>query len=117
MAEVPPTRPSLLVRMRDAHDQQAWADFVRLYAPAIYRFARRKGLQDADASDLTQEVLRSVAGSIGQLFVEQPPQFIDARTRRHTGLSHNACGFARNPYGSSSATCAFSRTITRLFAR
>ena len=67
MAEVPPTRPSLLVRMRDAHDQQAWADFVRLYAPAIYRFARRKGLQDADAADLTQEVLRSVAGSIGQL--------------------------------------------------
>ena len=31
MAEVPPTRPSLLVRMRDAHDQAAWADFVRLY--------------------------------------------------------------------------------------
>ena len=64
MAEVPPTRPSLLVRMRDAHDQAAWADFVRLYAPAIYRFARRKGLQDADAADLTQEVLRSVADAI-----------------------------------------------------
>lgn len=65
MADVPSTRPSLLVRMRDAHDHEAWADFVRLYAPAVYRFARRKGLQDADAADLTQEVLRGVAGAIG----------------------------------------------------
>jgi RNA polymerase sigma-70 factor (ECF subfamily) len=55
------------MRLRDAHDHEAWADFVRLYAPAIYRFARRKGLQDADAADLTQEVLRGVAGSIGRL--------------------------------------------------
>jgi RNA polymerase sigma-70 factor (ECF subfamily) len=67
MAEVPATRPSLLVRLRDVHDHEAWADFVRLYAPAVYRFARRKGLQDADAADLTQEVLRGVAGSIGRL--------------------------------------------------
>jgi RNA polymerase sigma-70 factor (ECF subfamily) len=67
MADVPLTRPSLLVRLRDANDQDAWRDFVRLYAPAIYRFARRKGLQDADAADLTQEVLRGVAGSIGRL--------------------------------------------------
>ena len=67
MSEVPATRPSLLVRLRDAADEGAWSDFVRLYAPAVYRFARRKGLQDADAADLTQEVLRSVAGSIGRL--------------------------------------------------
>src|SRR6516164_1375464 len=67
MPDVPPTRPSLLMRLRNAHDQEAWGDFVRLYAPAIYRFARRKGLQDADAADLSQEVLRGVAGSIGRL--------------------------------------------------
>ncbi len=67
MVDVPLTRPSLLVRLRDANDHEAWADFVRLYAAAIYRFARRKGLQDADAADVTQEVLRGVAGSIGRL--------------------------------------------------
>ena len=67
MVDVPATRPSLLVRLRNAQDHEAWADFVRLYAPALYRFARRKGLQDADAADLTQEVLRGVAGSIGRL--------------------------------------------------
>src|SRR5215218_9867377 len=67
MPDVPSTRLSLLVRLRDSHDQVAWADFVRLYAPAVYRFGRRKGLQDADAADLTQDVLRSVAGAIGRL--------------------------------------------------
>jgi RNA polymerase sigma-70 factor (ECF subfamily) len=67
MADVPATRPSLLVRLRDAGDSDAWADFVRLYAPAVYGYARRKGLQDADAADLTQDVLRGVAGSIGKL--------------------------------------------------
>lgn len=67
MADIPPTRASLLVRLRDAQDEQAWNDFVRLYAPAVYRLARRKGLQDADAADVTQDVLRGVAGAIGRL--------------------------------------------------
>ena len=47
----PTTRPSLLVRIRDARDAEAWREFVRLYSPLVYRFARRKGLQDADAAD------------------------------------------------------------------
>ncbi len=64
MPDIPSTRLSLLARLRDARDQDAWSDFVRLYAPVIYRFARRHSLQDADAADLTQDVLRSVAGGI-----------------------------------------------------
>jgi RNA polymerase sigma factor (sigma-70 family) len=65
MADLPATRASLLVRLRDRQDDGAWSEFVRLYAPVVYRFARRKGLQDADAADLTQEVLRGVSGSVG----------------------------------------------------
>ena len=61
MSDSPATRHSLLVRIRDARDNQAWAQFVDLYAPLLYGFARKKGLQDADAADLTQEVLRAVA--------------------------------------------------------
>jgi RNA polymerase sigma-70 factor (ECF subfamily) len=61
------TRPSLLVRIRDARDREAWGQFVEIYAPLVYDMARRRGLQDADAADLTQEVLRSVAGAIGRL--------------------------------------------------
>lgn len=67
MAESHMTRPSLLVRMRDARDQCAWGEFVEIYSPLVYGFARKQGLQDADAVDVTQEVLRLVAKSIGQL--------------------------------------------------
>ena len=62
-----PTRPSLLLRIRDAGDRSAWEQFVALYAPMIYRFVRRRGLQDADAADVTQEVLRTVAAKAGCL--------------------------------------------------
>ena len=58
MAEGPGTRASLLVRLRDPQDRDAWRQFVALYAPLIHGLARRRGLQDADAADLTQEVLR-----------------------------------------------------------
>jgi RNA polymerase sigma-70 factor (ECF subfamily) len=61
MQESPATRASLLVRLRDGRDVEAWQEFVRLYAPVVYGFARKRGLQDADAADLMQEVLRSVS--------------------------------------------------------
>lgn len=67
MAEHPVTRPSLLLRMRNAADAAAWSQFVDVYAPLIYGFARKQGLQDADAADLLQDVLRSVAGAISRL--------------------------------------------------
>jgi RNA polymerase sigma-70 factor (ECF subfamily) len=61
------TRPSLLLRIRDLGDRQAWEEFVEIYAPLVYGFARKHGLQSADAADLTQEVLRAVAGAAGRL--------------------------------------------------
>jgi RNA polymerase sigma-70 factor (ECF subfamily) len=60
MIEPSGTRASLLVRIRDPHDTEAWRQFVALYAPLIHGLARRRGLQDADAADLAQEVLRTV---------------------------------------------------------
>lgn len=65
MADIPSTRASLVLRLRDRLDESAWKEFVRLYGPVVYRFARRRGLQDADAADVMQEVLRSVSASIG----------------------------------------------------
>jgi RNA polymerase sigma factor (sigma-70 family) len=67
MAEFPPTRASLLLRLRDPHDEGAWAEFVQLYGPLVYGYARKQGLQDADAADLTQDVLGAVAGAIDRL--------------------------------------------------
>jgi RNA polymerase sigma-70 factor (ECF subfamily) len=57
----------LLVRIRDAGDREAWRQFVEVYAPLVYKFARRRGLQDADAADLTQDVLHAVAGASKRL--------------------------------------------------
>jgi RNA polymerase sigma factor (sigma-70 family) len=67
MTAPPLTRASLLVRLRDPNDADAWTEFMRLYASVIYGFARKRGLQDADAADLMQEVLRSVSNAIGRL--------------------------------------------------
>lgn len=67
MTAPPLTRASLLVRLRDPSDADAWTEFARLYAAVIYGFARKRGLQDADAADLMQEVLRSVASAVGRL--------------------------------------------------
>jgi RNA polymerase sigma-70 factor (ECF subfamily) len=61
------TRASLLVRLRDRADHGAWQEFVDVYGPLIYGFARKRGLQDADAADLMQDVLRSVSSAIGRL--------------------------------------------------
>ena len=63
MTDAPTTHASLLARLGDARDSDAWGRFVDLYAPPVYRFARERGLQDADAADLTQDVLRSVSGA------------------------------------------------------
>ncbi len=67
MAEIPSTRASLLVRLRDPHDEAAWTEFIELYAPLIYNYARKQGLQDADAVDLSQEVVSAVAAAVGRL--------------------------------------------------
>ena len=64
MDESPATRRSLIVKLRDPADSAAWREFVAIYEPLIYRLGRRKGLQDADAHDLCQEVFRAVAGAV-----------------------------------------------------
>jgi RNA polymerase sigma factor (sigma-70 family) len=64
MTDSPATRQSLLFRLKDPRDEQAWAEFVAIYTPLVDRLARAKGLQAADAADLAQEVFRAVAGAI-----------------------------------------------------
>src|SRR5919109_722672 len=67
MADIPPTRASLLLRLRDPHDEAAWGEFVNLYVPLVYGYLCKQGLQDADAADLCQDVLGAVAGAVGRL--------------------------------------------------
>lgn len=65
-SEFPETRNSLLIRIQDPGDGDAWAEFASLYRPVVYRIARLRGLQDADAQDLSQKVLVSLSHSIGK---------------------------------------------------
>lgn len=60
----PETQLSLIVKIRDAGDEDAWSEFVQIYQPVVQRFVRRHGLQYADAVEITQEVLSRVAKSI-----------------------------------------------------
>jgi RNA polymerase sigma factor (sigma-70 family) len=64
MTLTPSTRASLLLRLRDPQDHEAWVEFVTLYEPVTYRLLRRNGLQDADALDVMQELFLAVSRSI-----------------------------------------------------
>lgn len=64
MNDLRATRPSLLIRIRDAADTPSWLAFVELYSPLIRGYCMRRGLQEADACDVAQEVLAQVSRSI-----------------------------------------------------
>jgi RNA polymerase sigma-70 factor (ECF subfamily) len=56
------TSPTLLSRLRHTpSDQAAWEEFVERYGPRIYSWCRRWNLQEADAQDVTQDVLLRLA--------------------------------------------------------
>lgn len=51
------TQATLLARLADSEDQEAWREFVEMYAPQVFVWARRYGAQESDAADVTQIVL------------------------------------------------------------
>ena len=52
MNDWPETSESLILRTKDPADAAACALFLAIYRPVVYRLARSRGLQDADAHDL-----------------------------------------------------------------
>ena len=60
----PETRDSLVSRLHDARDVDAWNTFIEIYSPIITRTATKVGLQPVDVEDCVQEVLTSVSKSI-----------------------------------------------------
>jgi RNA polymerase sigma-70 factor (ECF subfamily) len=57
---MPDTSASLLQRLRDRPDGDAWGRLVAVYTPLLQRWLAQYGLQASDADDLTQEVLAVV---------------------------------------------------------
>ncbi|HUE14407.1 MAG TPA: sigma-70 family RNA polymerase sigma factor [Planctomycetaceae bacterium] len=64
MTLTPTTRASLLFRLRDLRDHEAWVEFASLYEPVAYRLLRRHGLQDTDAREVMQDLFMAVSRSI-----------------------------------------------------
>lgn len=71
----PETRPSLIGMLHDPAAAQAWAEFVCLYQPIVYRVARRHGLQHADAEDLTQDVFATVGRKVSEFDLQRGGSF------------------------------------------
>jgi RNA polymerase sigma-70 factor (ECF subfamily) len=60
-ASLPTTRITLLSRLRsDPSDPAGWDEFVERYGRHIYRWCQQWKLQDADAEDLTQNILMKI---------------------------------------------------------
>ena len=64
MNDRPKTRVSLILRLSQPADAEAWEEFCDIYLPVIFRIAKARGLQDADAHDVSQNVLVRVARSV-----------------------------------------------------
>lgn len=64
MTSFPETRQSLIFQVRDPNNRLAWEQFVEIYRPVIYRIAIAHRMQDADAQDLSQQVLLAVASAV-----------------------------------------------------
>jgi RNA polymerase sigma-70 factor (ECF subfamily) len=65
-ATLPTTRVTLLTPLRrDPSDQAGWDEFVERYGRHIYRWCRQWNLQDADAEDVTQDILVKLTQKLG----------------------------------------------------
>jgi len=75
---------SSLIRNAKAQNPDAWRDLVHTYSRRIYRWCRRAGLQPADAGNVVQEVLRSVARKLSDFRHEQASHSFRGWLRRIT---------------------------------
>jgi RNA polymerase sigma factor (sigma-70 family) len=85
-------------------DTVAWARFVAVYGPKIRGWCRRWGLQEADAEDVTQDVLLRMAQKLGT-FVYDPSRSFRGwlRTVTQNALAHFVADRKRRWAGSGDA--------------
>ena len=95
MSASPETRASLLIRLKDQADDEAWFEFTEIYRPVIYRLACRRGMQPADADDLVQQVLTAVARVIDRW--EADPERARFRTWLNRGAGWRPCAPTTTP--------------------
>ena len=75
-APLPTTRVTFLARLgQEPTDQAAWEEFVERYGRHIYRWCRRWKLQNADAEDVTQDILAKLARKLRDLAYDSSGSF------------------------------------------
>src|SRR6058998_2879516 len=66
---------SLLEKLRQPADQLAWKQFVHLYTPLLFHWARRVGLQTQDAADLVQDVFTVLVQKLPEFRYDRQKSF------------------------------------------
>lgn len=61
-----PTNPSLLIRIKDSSNVDAWQEFFDLYSPLLYSYAVERGLRHEDAEDIRASCYESIVKHIQQ---------------------------------------------------
>lgn len=60
----PETRHSLITKLQNSSDDEAWSEFVRLYEPFLQRVVERQGVPARHVPDVTQQVFGAIARSV-----------------------------------------------------
>lgn len=88
-----PTSRSLLIRMQDPQDQEAWERFVSIYTPILRAWLLKRGIPHHDAEDILQDLL--------ELAMKELPQFCHngrvgaLRAWLRTSMSYRIKGYWR----------------------
>jgi RNA polymerase sigma-70 factor (ECF subfamily) len=127
----PDTRETLIRRLPNSADVEAWQVFVEIYEPLLFRLARGRGLQMADAEDFVQEVLSAVARNIDRFVADEgrgpfrawlfriasnlAVNFLTRPKHRRWGIGGNAVAdlLAQQPAASADSSVLFLREYRR----
>jgi RNA polymerase sigma-70 factor (ECF subfamily) len=91
-----PTRASLLGRLKDWQDEESWREFFNIYRQLIFSFAIKSGLTEAEAEDVVQETVISVAKTIKE-FEYDPERCRFKSWLRHLAQKRIADCFRKRP--------------------
>jgi RNA polymerase sigma-70 factor (ECF subfamily) len=69
------TSASLLERLRQPGEEDAWTRFVKLYSSLLYNWAHRLGLRDPDAADLVQDVFATLVQKLPEFHYDPQNSF------------------------------------------
>jgi RNA polymerase sigma-70 factor (ECF subfamily) len=65
------TRSTLLMKVRDPADGQAWGEFVALYEPLLRAYVRQRGLSEDDIDDVVQEVFARLVKTLPEFELDR----------------------------------------------